>query len=59
MTDLELSDAGRYTNIFLGDQMLASYDDKTGEFVVYDPDDESEDPAYVIRGDAQMEEDNE
>lgn len=49
MTDgLEISEAGRYDNVFLRDRMLASYDKHTGDLVVYDPHDDSEDPAFVV-----------
>lgn len=50
MTELEISESGRYENVFLGDDMVASYDKNTGEFVVYDPHNDSEDPEFIIRG---------
>jgi len=51
MPDLEISDAGRYDNVFVGSQLVASFDHDTGEFVVYDPNSDSEDPAYAIQAD--------
>lgn len=47
-TTLEISDAGRYDNVFHDDDMIASFDEETGEFVIYDPNTDSEDPEYVI-----------
>lgn len=48
-TDLEFSDAGRYQNIFRGDEMIASFDHETGEFCVYDPGSDSEDPDFRMQ----------
>ena len=47
MSELELSDAGRYQNVFVGEEMVASFDRETGEFCVYDPATDSEDPEYI------------
>lgn len=44
---LTLSTAERYGNVFLGDTLVASYDRQTAEFCVYNPHDNSEDPAFV------------
>lgn len=43
---LELSDAGEYENVYLGDEMLASHSEEHDEFLVYVP--ESEEPVLDI-----------
>lgn len=48
MTRLEISQAGRYENVFLSGRMVASYDRKTEEFAIYNPHNDSEDPEYII-----------
>jgi len=45
---LEVTDAGRYENVFVGDDMVASYSEADGEFCVYNPNTDSEDPEYVV-----------
>jgi len=50
--ELDVEEAGRYINVFHdGDVMLASFDTETGEFAVYDPDGDSEEPEYTARPD--------
>lgn len=46
---LEISDAGRYENVFLGEEMVASFDHESDEFCVYDPHNDSEDPEMIFR----------
>lgn len=45
---LDISPAGRYENVFIDEKCVASYDRETGEFVVYDPYNDSEDAEYVV-----------
>lgn len=49
MTTIQISESGRYENVFIEDSHVASYDKSTGEFVVYDPHNDSEDPEVVFR----------
>lgn len=49
-TSLSISDAGRCENVFVGDEMLASYDTETGELAVYDPKNDSEDADFIVEG---------
>lgn len=44
---VEVSDAGRYQNVYIGDEMVASYEPDTGEVCFYDPHSLSEDAALV------------
>ena len=46
-TVLDISAADRYENVFIDDEMVAALDTESGEFAVYDPSTNSEDPEYT------------